>query len=494
MDFYEYWSNYYTTQKSYSNDEESLRGVISELMQKGYMSYDVIVDGLHKKQMLIYEHIDPIEGKQNDFRAICLDRDNIHWGNIISLEDGREYMSITRCDWNGAYNKYRIREVTDDITFTTDMPVKMKCIVANKGFYDETSFVNEQNVFEDKELRAALLQYNDNTKNLTLFDDVCINDKHYKIVKIDNHTFKEYDEEFGVLQLVLIDTPFGKIIKNENQKEINGVVMSARVKDKILNSISRELLCEYNEVKRGDYIDFTYDRDEKGTMVTDTYLVVNRPTMGEKYDISLMYLCENEIKLLDDVGRVVDVPVYYENNRVRIDKVTENEFIKLKNSSYLIMVQQNDLTDKLRNKVQRIMIDGEVYKITGYEPLVKGVLGLGLEIDQLSPDDNVELGVANYYSQMEEIQPKPPVENDIQIVEANGETTLCKGFENEYYLKGVSGDVTWGTNKSWVIIRQDGNRCWIKFDELKYVGETVILYAKTNNETYELSISCVNLY
>lgn len=494
MDFYEYWSNYYTTQKSYSNDEESLRGVISELMQKGYMSYDVIVDGLHKKQMLIYEHIDPIEGKQNDFRAICLDRDNIHWGNIISLEDGREYMSITRGDWNGAYNKYRIREVTDDITFTTDMPVKMKCIVANKGFYDETSFVNEQNVFEDKELRAVLLQYNDNTKNLTLFDDVCINDKHYKIVKIDNHTFKEYDEEFGVLQLVLIDTPFGSIVKNDDKTEISAIVMSAKVKDKILNSISKELLCEYNKVKRGDYIDFTYDRDEKGTMVTDTYLVVNRPTMGEKYDISLLYLCENEIKLLDDVGRVVDVPVYYENNRVRIDKVTENEFIKLKNSSYLIMIQQNDLTDKLRNKVKRIMIDGEAYKITGYEPLVKGVLSLGLEIDQLNPDDNVELGVANYYSQMEEIQPKPPVENDIQIVEANGETTLCKGFENEYYLEGVSDGVTWGTNKSWIAIRRDGNRCWIKFDELKYVGETVILYARTDNETYELSISCVNLY
>lgn len=493
MDFYEYWSNYYTTQKSYNNDEESLRGVISELMQKGYMAYDVIVDGVHKKQMLIYEHIDPIEGKQNDFRAICLDRNNIHWGNIISLEDGREYMAITRGDWNGAYNKYRIREVTDDATFTIDMPMKIKCILADKGFYDESSFTNEQNVFEDKELRAALIQYNSNTKKLKLFDDICINDEHYKIVKIDSHTFKEYDEEFGVLQLVLIDAPFGKIIKNDSQKEISGVVMSARVKDKILNSISRELLCEYNEVKRGDYIDFTYDRDEKGTMVTDTYLIVNRPIMGEKYDISLMYLCENEIKLLDDVGSVVDVPVYYENNRVRIDKVTENEFIKLKNSSYLVMVQQNNITDKLRNKVNRIMIDGEVYKITGYEPLVKGVLGLGLEIDQLCPDDNVELGVANYYSKMEELKPKPPIATDIQIVEANGETTLCKGFENEYYLKGVSEDVTWGVDKSWVTIRQDGNRCWIKFDELKRVGETVILSAEVAGKTYSTSIKCTKL-
>lgn len=493
MDFYEYWSNYYTTQKSYNNDEESLRGVISELIQKGYMVYDVIVDGIHKKKMLIYEHIDPIEGKQNDFRAICLDRDNIHWGNIISLEDGREYMAITRGDWNGAYHKYRIRELTDDITFTKDTPVKMKCIMANKGFYDETSFVNEQNVFEDKELRAALIQYNANTKNLTLFDDVCINDEHYRIVKIDNYTFKEYDEEFGVLQLVLIDTPFGKIVKNDSQSEIKGVVMSAMVKDKILNSISRELLCEHNEVQRGDYIDFTYRRDEKGTKVMDTYLMVNRPTMGKKYDISLMYLCENTIKLLNDVGEVVDVHAYYENNRVRIDKITENEFIKLKNSSYLIMIQQNEFTNRLRNKVNRIMINGEVYKITGYDPFTEGILALGLELDQVSTDDNVELGVANYYSKMEELKPKPPIATDIQIVEANGETTLCKGFENEYYLKGVSEDVTWGVDKSWVTIRQDGNRCWIKFDELKRVGETVILSAEVTGKTYRTSIKCTKL-
>lgn len=461
----------------------------------GFEGYDVLIDGRYDNvPMIIQKHSNPLNKNLHDMKAKYLNSTGnfMHIGNIVEYGD-KVCMAITEPSSNGIYSEYKILPINDDITFTTDMPVKMKCTVANKGFYDESSFTNEQNVFEDKELRAALIQYNSNTKKLKLFDDICINDKRYKIVKIDNHTFKEYDEEFGVLQLVLIDTPFGKIIKNDNQKEISGVVMSARVKDKILNSISRELLCEYNEVKRGDYIDFTYDRDEKGTMVTDTYLVVNRPTMGEKYDISLMYLCENEVKLLDDVGSVVDVPVYYENNRVRIDKVTENEFIKLKNSSYLIMIQQNEFTNRLRNKVNRIMINGEVYKITGYDPFTEGILALGLELDQVSTDDNVELGIANYYSQMEEIQPKPPEEVAGQIVEANGETTLCKGFENEYYLKGVSEDVTWGVDKSWVTIRQDGNRCWIKFDELKYVGETVILYARTSVETHELSIRCVNL-
>lgn len=462
----------------------------------GFEGYDVMIDGTYENvPMIIQKHTNPLNKNLHDMKAKYLDSTGVfmHIGNIVEYGD-KVCMAATEPSSNGIYSEYKILPINDDITFTTDMPVRMRCVVANKGFYDESSFVNEQNVFEDKELRAALIQYNATTKNLGLFDDVCINEEQYKIVKIDSHTFKEYDEEFGVLQLVLIDTPFGKIIKNDNQSEIKGVVMSARVKDKILNSISKELLCEYNKVRRGDYIDFTYDRDEKGTMVTDTYLVVNRPAMGENYDISLMYLCENAIKLLNDVGEVVDVHAYYENNRVRIDKVTENEFIKLKNSSYLIMIQQNEFTNRLRNKVNRIMINGEVYKITGYDPFTEGILALGLELDQLSPDDNVELGIANYYSQMEEIKPKPPEETVGQIIETNGETTLCKGFENEYYLQGANGDVEWSVDKSWVTIRQDGTRCWIKFNELKYVGEMVILSAKIGAQTYSVNISCVNLY
>lgn len=461
----------------------------------------VIVDNTYEDiPMIIQKHTNPLNKNLHDMKAMYLDStgDFFHIGNIIDIpqknKSYKTYMAITEPSGNGIYSEYKILPLEDDMEFNISRPVAIKTTVANKGFYDESSFVNEQNVFEDKELRAALVQYNDNTKNLGLFDDVCINDEHYRIVKVDNYTFKEYDEEFGVLQLVLIDTPFGKIIKNDNQSEIKGVVMSAMVKDKILNSISRELLCEHNEVQRGDYIDFTYRRDKKGTEVTDTYLIANRPTMGKNYDISLMYLCENTIKLLNDVGEVVDVHAYYENNRVRIDKVTENEFIKLKNSSYLIMVQQNEFTNRLRSKINRIMINGEVYKITGYDPFTEGILALGLELDQLSPDDNVELGIANYYSQMEEIKPKPPEETIGQIIEANGETTLCKGFENEYYLQGANGDVEWSVDKSWVTIRQNGIRCWIKFNELKYVGEMVILSAKIGVQTYSINISCVNLY
>ena len=301
--------NYYELVMGYqssSNDDrnaslKALKSVIQELIDKGYMSYNVTIDGDVEKQLLIYEHVDPIEGKAIDMRAICMDNDEtIHWGNIIEREDGRTFMAITRNDWNEAYNKYKVRECFDDYKLSLDQYYTYKCIMATKGFYDETSYINSTTVFDDKDLRAVLIQYNNDTKSLTMFDDIYINDEHFKVVKIDNYTFKQYDEDYGVMQLVVIDTPFGDIVKNDTGLPIKGIVMTARVKDKILNSISRELICNHNQVKRGDYIDFTYDRDKKGTMKEDTYIIINNPTMNEGYDISLMYLCENSIK---QIGR-----------------------------------------------------------------------------------------------------------------------------------------------------------------------------------------------
>lgn len=457
-------------------------------VENGFEGKRVTVDEVHTDiPMIIQKHTNPLNKNLHDMKAKYLDSvgDFMHMGNLVRLGTDKIYMAVTEPSSNGIYSEYKILPLTDDMTFTVDESVQMKCVVANKGFYDETSFVNDTNVFEDKDTRATIVQYNDKTSQLRLFDDVFINNEQYRIVKIDNHTFKEYNEEFGVLQLVIVDTPFGEILCND-KTPLKGIIMTARVKDKILNSISRELLCEHNRVKRGDYIDFTYDRDGKGTMVKDTYLITNKPTMGEGYDTSLMYLCESNVNLLNDVGEVVSMPFYYEDNRVRIDKTTENDYVSLSNSSYQIVIQRNEITSKLGkdNKINRIMINGEVYSITGDDPFTEGIISLGLEKDQLSPDDDLEKGVANYKSQMDKINGG----NQDRIVEANGEDKLYKGYENEYYLDGVIGDVTWSVDKDWITLTLIGDRCKIKFNDLKYVNETVILQAINNGVTYTKSI------
>lgn len=437
----------------------------------------VTVDEVHTDiPMIIQKHTNPLNKNLHDMKAKYLDStgDFIHMGNIVTIDDDKTYMAVTEPSSNGVYSEYKILPLTDDMTFTVDTPVDMKCVIANKGFYDETSYVNDTTVFEDKDTRATIVQYNAKTSQLTLFDDVCINDKHYKIVKIDNYTFKEYDENFGVLQMVVIDTPFGEI-KCNNKEALKGIVLQARVKDKILNSISRELLCDYNRTKRGDYISFTYDRTEKGEMITETYLIVNKPTMGIGYDKSLLYLCENAMNLLDNEGNVVNVPLYFEDNRMRIDKVSDGEFIKIRNSSYMAMCQYNDVTKRLRNKVTRIMVDGDVYSITGTDPTSTGLLILGLELDKIdSNDDNTELGIANYKSQMEEINKVNPPTPSGNIV---GAAELYKGYPEEYSLQGADQYVTWSVDCSYIQITQDGIKCNLYFNNLSDANKTFVLSA-----------------
>lgn len=465
---------------------------------KGFDGFSVTIDGTHFNiPMIIQKHTNPLNKNLHDMKAKYLNTTGnfMHIGNIVEYTDldsnEKICMAATEPSSNGIYSEYKIIPINEDVKFSKDSTIVMRCAVANKGFYNESSFVNETTVFEDKELRAALLQYNPTTKSLVLFDDIFINDNHYKIVKIDDYTFKEYDEEYGVLQLVIIDTPFGKIVKNDDVNEIKGIVMNARVKDKILNSISRELVCEHNQVERGDYINFTYDRDEKGMIVTEVYLVTNKPTMGKNYDISLLYLCENTMNLLDSEGDVVNVPLYFEDNRMRVDKVSDNEFMKFRNSSYMAMCQYNDTTKRLKNKVNRVIVGDEVYSITGTDATSKGLLVFGLELDKINTnDDNLDLGIANYNSQMEEINKTSPSQPSESIVGAND---LCKGYTEEYSIPVENQVVTWSVDCDYVKITSSDNKCILYFNDLKQVNKTFTLSATYGTTTLTKSITTVNL-
>lgn len=473
--------------KLYNTDTITQKDKIKHHGEKSFLKqvevsgegYRVVVDDLYDDiPMIIQRHTNPLNKNLHDMKAKYLDStgDIMHIGNVILIKDNKPYMAITEPFSNGVYSEYKIIPLTDDFIFNN---VEIKCAMANKGFYDESSFVNDSNVFEDKKLKAAIIQYNDDTSKLSLFDNVTIDGTNYQIVKIDDHTFKGYDKDYGVLQLVVLDTPYGEI-KCSNGETLRGVILTARVKDKILNSISRELICCHNKVKRGDYVEFTYDRDNKGTMATETYLTINKPTMGDGYDTSLLYLCESTTKLINGIGEVVTVPLYYENNRTRIDKVTENQNISIKGSSYLVMMQNNELNKNLTYNVNRIMINSHAYKVTGFDDLSEGVLSLGLEIDQLTSDDNIELGVANYYSQMKKYE---PTTGDI-----DGKDTLYLNYANTYVLNAPNV-CTWSTSEGNVKVTDlGGNKCEVLCADTSMLNKTIKLYAKIGTYTYEKSI------
>ena len=443
---------------------------------------DVIVDdSVESIPMIVEKHTNPLNENKHDLKVTFLNShgENLHLGNKLTFDD-KDYLAVTRPSTNGIYSQYRVLPLVDDITFEVDTPIETKCVLAIKGEYEESSFINDTNVFEDKNLRAILIQFNEETNKLTLFDDVYVNAKHYRLVKIDDATYKRYDENFGVIQLVAVAVEDDTIMIDG--EKVKGVMMSARVKDKILNSLSKEIVSNHDVVKRGDYINYTLGDKE------ETYLVINRPTRMDGYDLSLSYLCERSFNLRNEDGDIVKIPFYYENNALRIDRVTDTNHYKLPDSAYQLVVQTNPLTRTLM-KDKRIIIDDNVYVVNGVDPLQDRLTVVSIDLAQKLPTDNFETGIANdTFDNLSHVEQN----STYKIVEKYDTGNLYINEVNEYSLVAEDGtvisNVTWTVDKAWINFTQDGTKCTLEFNDVEYTNEKFVLIANDGTNEYTLEL------
>ncbi len=487
-EYYRYWHEFYSSNtgssmSDASGDISDVHDILEDLLGVGWVSFLALVDGV-EKQVLLFHNAEPSDSETGEVDSYIINTELscFHMGSIIEIPlTGEVFMVETIPDWNGAYLKARVQPMPDVLSLYEG--VQTPAILYDKLFADDISATNEANVFDDLPIYGVKIPYNAETSQLKVLDKVMLNDKPYTIGKIDLASLKEYNEDFGVSQLSLVESLVGDLYLNG--EELRGMITFERVKDLFTNSTSRALYNDYALIKKGDYVEFTFDRDEQGTMETETYLVVNRPVKNIGYDKSLLYLCESVMKLIDDSGEIVEIPISFDNNRTRIDKTTENEYLILQNSSFAFSCQSNVVTELLRYKVKRIIINGDAYKITGTSPHGQGLLSFGVKLDQITDDDNMELGVANYYSRLEEIErEKEPILTD----EIIGYAELYKGYANEYYLqRGITYD--WSCDKSWVSLSMTSDdKCSVIFDALEHIDETIILYATFNGVTYSREI------
>lgn len=484
--YYELVNNHYGNMTDKEFSQEELRDVIGELINKGYLAYNATIDGMYTKEMLIYEHIDPINGKGNDMRAICLDNDIIHIGNVISLEDNRTFMAVTNSDWNDVYNKYRIRQLEDDIKFTKDKEINMKCSIANKGFYNESSYINEAKVFEDEDMRAIIVQYNEDTSKLKLFDDVYVNDIHYKIIKVDNYTSKNHDEDYGVIQLVVIRTVFGNI--DHKGKMIDGLLKIAKVKDRVFNSKSKQLYTNHGILSTGDYVNHTFDNGAEPE--TRTYLVYSEIDVTNEYDTAFCIMCDKDINLVDDDGNIVNYRLYTNDNKV---KLTESNigFTEGKDSSYVwASLRLDSLTIKLGETINRVLIkqtlvDGKeavkAYKVIAKDDLsIGGIITISLEKDNIDYNrDDLVNGIA-YNERVENPKPIEPI-----IISGNDKYRM--GLNLSYTINNAGNlPCIWSSDKSYVIISEETNTsCKIKIvKDMNLLNSYFELMATVNGNEY----------
>lgn len=467
----------------------------------GLEGRDVIVDGENKTIMIVQRHTNPLHQGLLDKKAKFLNSAGkyFHIGNLIEIpEENMVYLAVTKPESTGVYSEYRIRPAMDKAIIgkqtldkiTNDIPIE-NSILADGLLYDETSYLNSSTVFEDNSMKALCVQYNNNTRNIQLFDDIFVNNIHYNIVKIDDDVLKRYDNDFGVIQLVIYKTPYFNLYKKNvvtgDEIPIHGVVQYARVKDKKLNAISKELLCNYNTVTQGDYIRYEFDRGNTGKIEEEIYIVYNEPVFYDGYDICLILRCFNSFKLLDDNGIPVSIPYYFEDNRTRIDKTVDIDRVKDFNSSFCIIVQDNAITRKLINrKVSRLILKQSAYEITGISDLDEGLLFIGLELDK-HDNYNDKQGVADYTSQINKLQSDFTSPDTVYI---NGEDRIYKGITWEYTLNNLKTDdiPIWSVDNDSIDITIVDKKCLLKIKHKLPMGTKFKLKSTIGVTDYEKEI------
>lgn len=453
---------------------------------------DVIVDNKYMKKALIQKHSNPLNSHLEDkyFTILNKDREGLKWGSYVDAYEDKKYIVLTSPETtDGVTLKAKIRKVTGTCLFRLEdgLIFAYDCIDTNYLLYDDKTYTTDTKVFEEDERKAIVIPYTSKTSLLRVIDEVELNGVNYKILKKEFITEEVEGEVQGVVQLVLIRTTFGELLCNN--KPLRGIVRFARMKDKVLNSKSRELITDHNQVKSGDYITHTYKRDSEGNIEKRYYIVRSLVDMHLEYDVTYIINCDSEFYMWNDTDKEpIMIPCYVEDNKTRFEDGDKN-IVYMKDSQYQIIVQENEFTEKLGKEVNRIIIKGEAYRVVGTDRLsLENAIYIGLANSTIDPnEDNIELGIACFKKQCKDgIKPLPNI-----YIEGEEE---CIIGESDYEYNIIIDDDT--LNGIWHFDVDVGDISYINgrqisltiFNKPKNVGRIVPLTCEVNGIIYTKDI------
>lgn len=479
------YTNHY--KKTPSLQQRGLERVFEAHYTNTLEGFNVIVDGLYEKKALIQKHSNPLNSHLEDkyFTILKSDRDGVKWGSYIDGYEDKRYIVLTLPEsTDGVTLKSKIRKITDTCLFTFEDGSKYAydCIDTNYLLYDDNTYTTDTKVFEEDERKAVVVPYNEVTSKLRVIDDVRLGRHNYRIIKIDFITEFVNGVEEGVVQLVLIRTTFGELFCND--EPLRGIVRFSRMKDKIVNSKSRELITDHNQVKSGDYIKHTYQRDGQGNMETRNYIVRSLVDMHLDYDVTYMLNCDAEFYLWDDHKKErIMIPCYVEDNRTRFED-SDKTNLALADNQFQIIVQENEFTKKLGKQIDRILIKGDAYEIVGTDNLsLENAIYVGLSNSKVDPNrDNIELGIGDFKAQYTEQGVNPPI-GQLDIL---GNDDPIIGCECYFYVD-YTGKVNWtldSTDLATVVSATDTEITIRIKNDTKIIGETLILKGEINGVFY----------
>lgn len=311
--------------------------------------------------------------------------------------------------------------------------------------------------------------------------------KNQMITDMQEFIQEQFDTNYIDTFIVRIDMPrYRKIGVLNFTDEFPCIIDTERLKEKIYNLNARGILTYPNVLRTGDYV--TLNEDGKN----NTYIVRSRIDEKSTHDYTFLLHCQNNLKILDSDGVTIhNFPIAVSDNKTKLGESNRSDTAITLNSSYQGYIRYDNVSRRLMEncdsgkQINRIMVHGRVYNIVGTDDIsMDGLITLGLEIGQKNDNDNLELGIADYYNNIPSPTPTPS-----EIV---GDIEIYLGDTQEYSIDSTY-PCTWNINDVGIdIISTNDNRCTLKCkSSTQYKGNTAILTCFTNGQTYTKQIKII---
>ncbi len=295
--------------------------------------------------------------------------------------------------------------------------------------------------------------------------------------ELDNNYITDFDIRIGM--------PRYKRTATVNfVRDIIVALKDERFKEPVYDSLAMSIYTYPDQCDIGDYITIA----ERG--INETYLVRANPDKRQNHDKLMLLQCQNDVKILDDDGVTIhNYPMFFQDNKSRPGLSERSETGVTENSTFQAYVRFDsisrrfiDVTGKTAsgksNKIARILINGIAYKLTGDDAVTMGFNGyglitLGLEKSTTDANDNLDLGIADYYNNLPTETPTGEILCDYP--------DLCISETNTYTIV-TNNTVTWGLSDNGVIatlgLTGTNGVCTVTCpDNVDLIGEIVTLTA-----------------
>ena len=166
---------------------------------------------------------------------------------------------------------------------------------------------------------------------------------------------------------------------------VNGITQDVQI---IKDSNKKRLLC-----KPGDTIGM-------GNLVvwdSVNWLCVDTDTDG-LYQRGVIQKCDGYLKYLDSAGELVEVPCVI-NDRILMN-VEENRYYLLPENQLWVIVGDDDESSAI-SVDQRFLLGSNAYKVVAVDNITRpGIITFKMHTDSITQNDNKNLGIADYYSNL----------------------------------------------------------------------------------------------